>query len=186
MIEVQSLDVPDVKLIETRKFADARGFFSETYNFEDLREAGIDDVFVQDNISHSNDVGVVRGLHFQNPPRAQAKLIRVLRGRIFDVALDIRKDSATFGRHTACTLSAEDWSQLYVPAGFAHGFAVLDPHTEVHYKASDVYTPETEGGVLWCDPELGIDWPVEVGEAITTDRDKAWSGWAEFSDQSPF
>jgi dTDP-4-dehydrorhamnose 3,5-epimerase len=166
------MSIPDVRLLVPRRFEDARGFLSETYNKLRLAQAGIDAVLVQENHSYSACPGTVRGLHFQAPPQAQAKLVRVLRGAILDVAVDIRRGSPTFGRHVAVTLSRDDWAQLYVPAGFAHGFCTLEPDTEVLYKLDAPYAPEAEGGLYWADPRLGIDWPVGEGEAVLSDKDR--------------
>lgn len=173
-MEVVSLDIPAVKLIKPKKFADNRGFFSETYNKRALAEAGIDLEFVQDNHSLSVQKGVVRGLHFQTPPFAQDKLVRVVKGAIFDVAVDLRKGSPSFGHHVSAVISAGEWNQLLVPIGFAHGFCTLEPETEVIYKVSNYYAPEHDRGVLWNDAELGIDWPVTESEALLAEKDLAW------------
>jgi dTDP-4-dehydrorhamnose 3,5-epimerase len=170
-MNVQTLNIPEVKVITPRKFGDARGFFSETYNRAGLLEHGIDVAFVQDNHSLSAETGVVRGLHFQTAPRAQDKLVRVVRGAILDVAVDIRHGSPTYGQHVAVVLSAENWQQLWVPKGFAHGFCTLEPDTEVLYKVTDYYAPECDRGLLWNDPALGIDWPVTSAAAVLSDKD---------------
>jgi len=162
----------DVKLIVPAKFEDERGFFLESYNQRTLAAQGIDVVFVQDNHSLSRRSGVVRGLHFQTEPFAQHKLMRVTRGSIFDVAVDIRTGSPTFGRHVALRLSADDPSQLLIPVGFAHGFCTLEPDTEVMYKVSAVYSPEHDKGILWNDPALAIPWPVDPEHAVLSDKDK--------------
>ena len=154
------------------KHGDHRGFFSETYNQETLRSKfDIGCEFVQDNHSLSVASSVVRGLHFQMPPMDQAKLVRVTKGAVLDVALDVRRDSPTFGQHFAVELSADNWKQLFVPAGFAHGFCTLTPNTEFLYKVSKPYSPEHEHGVLWDDPALGIDWGTPE-EPILSDKDK--------------
>jgi len=163
------------------KHGDHRGFFSETYNKRILRGAGIELDFVQDNHSLSPEVGTVRGLHFQLPPYAQAKLLRVTRGAVFDVAIDLRDGSPSYGRHVSVTISASAWNQIFIPAGFAHGFCTLEPDTEVIYKVTDYYAPEAESGVLWNDPDLGIPWPVGADEAILSDRDRAWPPLSEIS-----
>jgi dTDP-4-dehydrorhamnose 3,5-epimerase len=168
---VESLAIPDVKLLRPRRHIDARGFFSETYSRRDLLAAGIDESFVQDNHSLSIAEGVVRGLHFQIPPHAQAKLVRVARGAILDVAVDLRYGSPSFGRHVAVQLSDADWAQLYIPVGFAHGFCTLEPRTEILYKASDYYAPSHERGISWDDPDLAIDWPVAPAEAVLSTKD---------------
>lgn len=155
-----------------KKFGDGRGFFSETYSARRFEQAGITDLFVQDNHSLSAQVGTVRGLHFQIAPHAQSKLVRVVRGAILDVALDIRRGSPTFGQHIAVELSAEAWNQLFVPIGFAHGFCTLQPDTEVLYKVNAYYAPEAEFGVLWCDEELGIDWPIGAGNPVLSEKDR--------------
>lgn len=171
--EIQSLAIPEVRLIRPQRIGDSRGFFSETYNRRALAEAGIDLDFVQDNHSLSREKGVVRGLHFQIPPYAQAKLVRVSRGAVFDVAVDIRRGSPTFGKHVAVVLSAENRNQVFVPIGFAHGFMTLEPDTEVSYKATGYYAPEHDRGLLWNDPDLGIRWPLPEPEAILSEKDRA-------------
>lgn len=168
---IQSLEIPDVKLITPKIFRDDRGFFSETYNRKDLAAGGVDADFVQDNHSLSSAKGVVRGLHFQIPPHAQAKLVRVVRGAIFDVAVDIRKSSRTYGRHVTAMLSADNWMELWVPRGFAHGFCTLEPDTEVIYKVTDYYAPACDRGLRWNDPALEIAWPVPADEAILSQKD---------------
>jgi dTDP-4-dehydrorhamnose 3,5-epimerase len=165
--------IPDVKLIRMRRHIDERGFFSETYSARSLAAAGITTAFVQDNHSLSAAAGTVRGLHFQIPPHAQAKLVRVVRGAVFDVAVDLRVGSPTFGRHVAATLSAAEWNMLYIPEGFAHGFCTLQPDTEVVYKASRHYEPTHDRGIAWDDPALGIDWPVDASRAIVSAKDRA-------------
>ena len=161
-----------MKLVVPAIHHDERGFFSETFNGRALAEAGIDAAFVQDNQSLSRAKGVIRGLHFQIPPEAQGKLVRVTRGSIFDVAVDIRKGSPTFGRHVSAILSAENWSQLWVPTGFAHGFCTLEPDTEMLYKVTNYYAPECDRGLAWDDPDLGIAWPIAPGTAILSDKDR--------------
>ncbi|HIC81592.1 MAG TPA: dTDP-4-dehydrorhamnose 3,5-epimerase [Kiloniellaceae bacterium] len=180
-MDVTSLAIPEVRLIKAVKHGDHRGFFSETYSKRDLAAAGIDADFVQDNQSLSATVGTVRGLHFQIPPQAQAKLLRVVRGAVFDVAVDLRRGSPTYGRHVAVTVSAADWNQIFIPVGFAHGFCTVEPGTEVIYKVSDYYAPEAERGLLWNDPELGIDWPVAADEAVLSPRDSQWPRLRELS-----
>jgi len=153
-----------------KRFGDHRGFFAQTYTRRDYAAAGIDGDFVQDNHSLSAQVGTVRGLHFQAPPHAQGKLVRCGRGAIFDVAVDIRKGSPTFGQWVGFELSAENGAQLYVPPGFAHGFMTLLPDSEIVYKCTDYYAPETEGALRWDDPAIGIDWPLK-GEAVLSAKD---------------
>jgi len=172
-MQIRSLDIPDVLLIEPVRHGDARGFFSETYSRNALAAAGFDQEFVQDNHSRSSRRGTLRGLHFQQPPYAQDKLLRVTRGAILDVAVDVRKGSPTYGRHVAVELSEENWRQLLVPKGFAHGFQTLTDDCEVLYKVTGYYAPEAERGVLWNDPALGIDWPLTT-EAFLNARDQSW------------
>ncbi|MDX2308707.1 MAG: dTDP-4-dehydrorhamnose 3,5-epimerase [Hyphomicrobium sp.] len=169
---IETLEIADVKLVSPRIFRDERGFFSEVYSRDLYRAGGIEAEFVQDNHSLSRSKGVVRGLHFQTNPRAQGKLVRVVRGSILDVAVDLRHGSPTFGRHVSAILSAENWKQLWVPAGFAHGFCTLEPDTEVIYKVTDTYAPDCDRGVLWNDPALGIAWPVAPEAAILSEKDR--------------
>jgi len=171
-LQFQALEIPDVKLITPGIHRDERGFFSETFNARALAALGIEEHFVQDNQSLSVDRSVVRGLHFQIPPHAQDKLIRVIRGSIFDVAVDIRVGSPTFGKHVTALLNADNWSQLWVPKGFAHGFCTLEPNTEVVYKVTDYYAPECDRGLRWDDPQLGIAWPVTSKDASLSAKDK--------------
>lgn len=178
-MDVIALDIPDVKLIVPPKFGDERGFFSETYNQQRFLDHGIDMTFVQDNHSLSADVGVLRGLHFQKPPFAQDKLVRVLKGRILDVAVDLRRNSPTFGQHVSAELSAENWTQILVPIGFAHGFVTLEPNTEVTYKVSAPYAPDHEDGIMWNDPDLGIDWPIDENQVQLSAKDKVLPGFKD-------
>ena len=171
-MKVETLEIEGLKLITPAIFRDERGFFSETYNQKALAEAAIDHPFVQDNQSLSRLKGVVRGLHFQIPPNAQGKLVRVTRGAIFDVAVDIRHGSPSFGRHASVVLSADNWSQLWVPEGFAHGFCTLEPDTEVIYKVTDFYAPKCDRGLAWDDPDLGIAWPLPEAQVILSDKDR--------------
>lgn len=172
-LDVEQLTIPEVKVLRVGKFGDARGFFSETYNRKAFAEAGISVGFVQDNQSLSVPVGTVRGLHAQRKPFAQDKLVRVTRGRIWDVAVDVRPGSPTFGRWTAAEISAQAWNQIFIPIGFLHGFCTLEPDTEVHYKVSNLYSVAHEFGVRWNDPDLKITWPVEDDKAILSDKDRA-------------
>jgi dTDP-4-dehydrorhamnose 3,5-epimerase len=167
-MKVIATSLPDVLIIEPRLFNDKRGFFMETYHQERYTEAGIGSIFVQDNLSHSSR-GTLRGLHYQHP-HPQAKLVQVTRGSIYDVAVDVRRGSPTFGRWTGVDLSDENHRQLFVPEGFAHGFCVLSDSAEVIYKCSDFYTPEAERGILWSDPGLDIDWPVNT--PLLSDKDR--------------
>ena len=171
-MEVLQLTIPSIRIIKPRKLGDHRGFFSETYNKHALAQAGIALEFVQDNHSLSVSRGVVRGLHYQTPPFAQDKLVRVVRGAILDVAVDLRRSSPTFGKHVSAVISAEEWNQILVPVGFAHGFCTLAPDTEVIYKVTNYYSPAHDKGVRWNDPALGINWPVHEGDAIVSDKDK--------------
>lgn len=180
-MEVVSLAIPDVKLIAPRRFADPRGVFAETFSRRRFADAGLIADFVQDNQSLSRPAGTVRGLHFQRPPFAQAKLVRVLRGAIFDVAVDIRPDSPTYGRHVATEIAAESGTMILIPEGFAHGFCTLTADTEVFYKVNRDYAPKHEGGILWNDPALGIAWPIEAADAVLSDRDRTWPTLADFA-----
>jgi dTDP-4-dehydrorhamnose 3,5-epimerase len=172
-LEIYPLSLPDAKLIRSRRITDSRGYFSETYVDRDFSACGIFAQFVQDNQSFSATSGTVRGLHFQIPPFAQTKLVRVLRGRILDVIVDLRRGSDTFGKHVAVALNAEDGEQLLVPVGFAHGFCTLASDTEVFYKVDNVYSPAHDCGLNWADSSLGIRWPVSETEAILSEKDRA-------------
>lgn len=172
-MNVIATEIPEVVRVVPKRHGDARGWFSETYRADVLAGAGIADVFVQDNQSFSKEQGVVRGLHFQTPPAAQSKLIRVLSGAILDVAVDIRRGSPTFGRHVAVRLDAENGEQLYVPVGFAHGFCTLVPDTMIAYKVGAPYSRDNDAGILWDDPDLAIAWPVAAGAAVLSDKDRA-------------
>lgn len=183
-MRVEALNIPAVKMLAPGKHGDDRGFFSETYNKKALAASGIRLEFVQDNHSFSAAKGTVRGLHFQTPPFAQDKLVRVTRGAIFDVAVDLRRSSPTYGRHVSATLSAAAWDQILVPIGFAHGLMTLEPNTEVIYKVSDYFAPEHDHGLLWNDPALGIEWPLAEHEAILSDKDRAQPRFADFA--TPF
>lgn len=181
---VQDTALAGIKVVHAKKHGDHRGFFSEVYNKKALAEAGIEIEFVQDNHSLSAEKGTVRGLHFQAPPFAQDKLVRVVRGAVFDVAVDLRKGSATYGEHVGVVLSAEAWNQLLVPIGFAHGFMTLEADTEVVYKVSDYYAPDHDHGLLWNDPALGIRWPIAEDEAILSDKDRVQPTLSELA--TPF
>ncbi len=172
MIEVTPTAITDVKIVRPRIIEDSRGFFTEIYNRAAFEACAITDDFVQDNLSLSRPAGTVRGLHFQTPPFAQAKLIRVARGRILDVAVDLRRSSPTYGQHVATELSDKNRLQLYVPIGFAHGFCTLTRDTEVQYKVSAPYAAAHEHGLAWDDPALGIAWPVDPGRAVLSDKDR--------------
>jgi len=174
--------IPAVVRVVAPRFGDDRGFFSETFRSEWF--PGID--FVQDNHSSSAKAGTVRGLHFQAPPTAQDKLVRVSRGAILDVAVDIRVGSPTYGRHVVVPLSADNWEQLLVPKGFAHGFVTTEPDTEVLYKVSDYYSSEDDRGILWSDPDLGIDWGVAPEAATLSDHDAANPPFADLPEYFTF
>lgn len=170
-MKVTRLAIPDVLLLEPVRHRDHRGFFSETFSKRALAEAGVEIDFVQDNHSLSGERGVVRGLHFQTEPAAQDKLVRVPRGAVFDVAVDLRHGSPTFGKWVGAMLSADNWHQLLIPKGFAHGFCTLEPDSELLYKVSDYYAPECDRGIAWNDPDIGIDWPVAPEAAVLSDKD---------------
>jgi dTDP-4-dehydrorhamnose 3,5-epimerase len=181
-MQIEPLAIADVKIITPRRFQDDRGFFSETWNARAFREAGIEADFVQDNHAYSVEKGVVRGLHYQLPPSAQGKLVRVTKGAILDVAVDIRRASPTFGHHVSAVLSAENWRQIWVPVGFAHGYVTLEPHTEVVYKVTNLYAPALDRGIMWSDPALGIDWGLTDTEAILSEKDRRQPRLAEATD----
>ena len=183
-MQVDQTALAGVVVITPKRFGDSRGFFSEVYNATTAAAAGVDVTFVQDNHSLSREMGVIRGLHFQSPPRAQDKLVRVGAGRIIDVAVDIRKGSPTYGQWVAVELSAEVGNQLFVPKGFLHGFATLVPNCEVLYKCSDTYSPECDGGVRFNDPDLGVDWGVDTTNAVVSDKDANAPLFKDFD--SPF
>jgi len=173
-----------VALLSTRRFADARGWFSETYAEAKWAAMGVDVRFVQDNQSGSTFVGTIRGIHFQSAPHAQAKLVRCVRGRIIDYAVDLRKRSPTYGQVAFAELSADNGRQLFVPVGYGHAFVTLEPNTEVAYKVSDVYSAECDGGVAWDCPDIGIDWPLPPTGPVLSDKDRALPRLADFD--SPF
>jgi dTDP-4-dehydrorhamnose 3,5-epimerase len=183
--EIFRTALPDVIRILPSRFGDHRGFFSETYSQLAYANLGIEAVFVQDNHSLSAAVGTVRGLHFQVPPHAQAKLVRCGRGAIFDVAVDIRRGSPTYGRWAGFTLSAENGAQLYIPVGFAHGFAKLEPDSEIIYKCSDYYAPETEGALRWDDSDIGIAWPLTAAPVLS-EKDASAPLLADFNSPCTF
>lgn len=168
----QRLAIPDVILVQPKRFGDHRGFFSETFHAARYDEAGIHGPFVQDNHSLSREQGVLRGLHFQIAPSPQGKLVRCTRGRILDVAVDIRDGSPTYGQHVRAELTAENGHQLWVPVGFAHGFVTLEPDTEVQYKVTGYYDPDADRGLAWNDPALAIDWGLGTREPVLSDKDR--------------
>ncbi|MDP3852991.1 dTDP-4-dehydrorhamnose 3,5-epimerase [Phenylobacterium sp.] len=171
MTSITPLSIPEVLLITPKRHGDARGWFAETWNRQALANAGLDYAFEQDNQAFNAKAGTVRGLHFQQAPHPQAKLVRVLRGEIYDVAVDVRAGSPTYGKWVGARLTAEGGEQLLVPRGFAHGYCTLTDDCELFYKVDGPYAPQTEGSLLWNDPDLGIDWPIG-GEAILSDRDR--------------
>ncbi|RHU02562.1 dTDP-4-dehydrorhamnose 3,5-epimerase [Lachnospiraceae bacterium AM26-1LB] len=174
-ITVTPCDIEGLYVIEPTVFKDERGYFVETYNQNDMKEAGLDMVFVQDNQSMSTR-GVLRGLHFQKQ-FPQGKLVRVVRGKVFDVAVDLRSDSKTYGKWFGVELSAENMKQFYIPEGFAHGFLVLSDEAEFCYKCTDFYHPGDEGGLAWNDSEIGVEWPLEEGiDLIISEKDQKWKG----------
>lgn len=170
-MKVEPLGIPDVLLLTPPRFKDPRGFFSETWNAARHAAAGIAGPFVQDNHAYSSDRGVLRGLHCQIGPNAQGKLVRVVRGAIWDVAVDIRRGSPTFGQHAGAVLSAENWQQLWCPVGFLHAYCTLEPHTEVIYKVTAPYDKAAERGVIWNDPDLAIPWPISPAAVLLSDKD---------------
>jgi dTDP-4-dehydrorhamnose 3,5-epimerase len=171
MVTVERLDGSDVLLIRPRKFADRRGYFLETWRADTYGDLGIGARFVQDNEAFSAEAGTIRGLHFQAPPAAQAKLIRVIRGAIFDVAVDLRRSSPRLGRWCGGVLTAEGAEQMFVPRGFAHGYCTLEPNTQIAYKCDAYYDPALEGGIHYADPEIGVEWPTEALSFVVSDRD---------------
>jgi dTDP-4-dehydrorhamnose 3,5-epimerase len=173
MLDIRPTNLDGVLEIRPPRHGDERGFFSETWKEAAMREAGLDIAFVQDNHSYSAAKGVLRGLHYQLPPAAQTKLVRVSRGSIFDVAVDIRRGSESFGRWVGVVLSARDWNQLLVPVGFAHGFVTLEEDTEVQYKVDAPYSAELERAIRFDDPALGIEWPVDAGAVQLSAKDAA-------------
>jgi dTDP-4-dehydrorhamnose 3,5-epimerase len=178
-MEIECLAIPDIILITPDRYGDARGFFSETYSARRYGEIGITAAFVQDNHSLSAHAGVVRGLHCQIAPSVQGKLVRVVKGAVWDIVVDIRHGSPTYGRHAAAELSAANWRQLWVPGGFLHGFCTLEPDTEVIYKVTADYDPAAERGVIWNDPVLALPWPVSTGEAVLSGKDAALPALAD-------
>lgn len=179
-VKITPLAIPGVLLVEPRRYGDERGVFCETYKAPALAEAGFDKPFVQDNCARSGPRGVVRGLHMQRAPFAQDKLVRATRGAIFDVAVDVRPGSPTFGQSVGVTLTAANWLQLLVPAGFAHGYCTLEEDCEVQYKVTAPYAPAEEEGLIWNDPALGLDWPITAADATLNARDLTWPTLAQW------
>lgn len=182
--QAKPLSIREVLLITPQKIFDQRGYFMETYQTATFKKLGIACDFVQDNHSYSKACGTVRGLHFQVPPYAQAKLVRVIKGSIYDVAVDLRKASPSYGAWCASTLTAADAEQLFIPAGFAHGYCTLEADTEVCYKVDAFYSRQCEGGLVWNDADIGIDWPVDPAEIVISEKDAKLQGLKHFS--SPF
>ncbi len=180
---IEDTAIAAVKIITPKRFGDARGFFSEVYSRKAWADAGLNYDFVQDNHSCSSQVGVIRGLHFQTAPFSQDKLVRVVRGRVLDVVVDLRRGSPSFGQHVAMELSAENWRQLLVPIGFAHGFCTLEPDCEVLYKVTNVYSPAHDCGLAFDDPALGIDWGVDLSKAVLSDKDRKHPRLADLGPQ---
>jgi dTDP-4-dehydrorhamnose 3,5-epimerase len=178
-VQIIRTEIEGVLVLEPPRHRDARGFFSEVFREDALRALGIEAHFVQDNHSFSAESGTVRGLHFQIPPASQAKLVRVTAGAIFDVAVDLRPQSPSFGRHVAIRLSAEEWNQIFLPEGFAHGFCTLEPNSHVLYKVTRYYSREHERGLLWNDPALAIAWPVGADRALLSEKDRKNPPFAE-------
>jgi dTDP-4-dehydrorhamnose 3,5-epimerase len=170
-MDVVNLEIDAVKLVRPRRFGDPRGYFVETWHRNRFAEHGIDVDFVQDNASFSRHPGTIRGLHFQRAPAVQAKLVRVVRGAVWDVAVDLRRNSPSFGRYVSATLTAEGGEQLFVPVGFAHGFCTLEPDTEAAYKVSGFYSPEHDNGIIWNDPAIAIEWPLGGNEPVLSEKD---------------
>lgn len=183
-MDIKNLGLPGLVSLRPRAFQDARGSFAETYNEKAFVAAGIAARFVQDNQSFSAKRGTIRGLHFQLPPAAQAKLVRVLHGSVYDVAVDLRRGSPTYGRWIGETLTAKGGEQLFVPRGFAHAFCTLEPDVIVAYKVDEFYAPASDSGLIWDDPTLAIDWPVAASEVVLSDKDLRLGRFADFV--SPF
>ena len=180
----ERLAIPDVIFVRVRKFADSRGHFLETFRKSDFAEMGIDCEFVQDNQAFSAQAGTVRGLHFQVPPHAQAKLVRVLRGAVYDAAVDLRRGSSTYGKWCGARLTAEGGEQIFVPRGFAHGYCTLEPDTIVAYKVDGYYAPQAEAGLIWNDPAIGIDWSFPPERVLVSDKDAKLASLQSFD--TPF
>jgi len=183
-MDVRNLHLPGLILLRPRRFGDTRGYFVETYNERAFQAAGITARFVQDNQSFSAKRGTIRGLHFQLPPAAQAKLVRVLHGSVYDVAVDLRAGSPRYGHWIGETLTADGGEQLFVPRGFAHAFCTLEPDTILAYKVDDFYAPASDSGLIWNDPTLAIKWPVPHDEVLLSDKDMKLGRFADFV--SPF
>lgn len=186
-MDVIATDLPDVLLIRPVRHGDARGYFAEMWNKETFRACNLDIDFIQDNQSRSEHSGTLRGLHIQRPPYTQAKLIRVLKGRIYDVAVDLRHSSPTFGQHVGVELNSDRLEQLFVPRGFLHGFVTLEPDTEVFYKVDNLYAPQHDTGVIWNDPDLKISWPLQPNTIpIISTKDQSLPSFYELSKLNEF
>jgi dTDP-4-dehydrorhamnose 3,5-epimerase len=172
-MQIMDTALPEIKVVMPQRIGDIRGFFSEVWNARAFASVGIDAVFVQDNHVRNASKGTLRGLHYQVPPAAQGKLVRVTRGAIFDVAVDVRRGSPDFGHHATTVLTADNWYQLWIPPGFAHGYCTLEDDTEVQYKTTDFYSPARDRGIAWNDPALMITWPVSMETGIVSERDRA-------------
>lgn len=183
-MQIEELSLPGAFTLTPKRFGDERGFFSETYNAQAFEAVAPGVTFVQDNHSLSRDVGVLRGLHFQLPPHAQGKLVRVPKGRVLDVIVDLRKGSPTYGKHESVELSAENWKQLWAPPGFAHAFCTLEPDTEFCYKVTSLYAPESDSGIAFDDPDLAIEWPFEKDKLILSEKDHKLQAFKDFD--TPF
>jgi dTDP-4-dehydrorhamnose 3,5-epimerase len=183
-MDIERLPLAGAFLMTPKRFGDPRGFFSETFRASELIAFDVSAPFVQDNHARSGKRGTLRGLHYQAPPHGQGKLVRCIRGVILDVIVDIRNSSPTFGQSVSIELSEENWRQIFAPVGFAHGYITLSDDCEVLYKTTGYYAPEAEGGLLWNDPALGIDWGVRSDEVIVNERDAGWPRLAELA--SPF
>jgi dTDP-4-dehydrorhamnose 3,5-epimerase len=180
LLEIHKTDLPGVLVLKTRRFVDGRGYLVETFSERAFSGAGLRTGFVQENLSCSNRAGTIRGLHFQVPPAAQAKLVRVLRGAIFDVVVDLRQGSPTYGQWRGRILTAADGEQLFIPRGFAHGICTLEAQTEVSYKMDSFYAPECDAGLNWSDPDLKINWPIDAKAAILSERDVGLGFFRDF------
>lgn len=178
-MDIRTLQIPGPLVIVPRKFSDARGFLSETYSDATFGAKVAPVRFVQENHTYTEHAGTIRGIHFQVPPHAQAKLVRVVRGAIFDIAVDLRAGSPNFGRHTVVELSAASWDQIWIPEGFGHGLCTLEPHTEIIYKMTAPYRPDSERGIAWDDPDLAIAWPLGQRQPVLSERDRAHPRLAE-------
>jgi dTDP-4-dehydrorhamnose 3,5-epimerase len=183
-MEIKTTALPGVLLLKPRRFSDSRGYFVETYNQRAFAEAGVDALFVQDNQSFSSRAGTIRGLHFQLPPAAQTKLVRVVRGSVFDVAVDLRQGSPTFGRWIGETLAAGGGEQLLIPRGCAHAFCTLEDDVEVAYKVDDFYSAKCDCGIIWSDPDIEIAWPIDPAAAVLSDKDSNLGHFKDFA--TPF